>query len=201
KVDNEATTAPTAKPPVWPRRDPGTAGGPGQAASPRPRHRRGAQVEALVGGLLRGDAAAGGEQPAGEGVLRRAVDRLDAEQPAAGIAEGGELAAFGVAAQDDAVVPGGEPGDLQAQVALLAPEPRQRLVGVRLAEQPVGDAAGVVGGVLYRLEPGRAAIGVTAGERGAIADRRDRRIGGQQPLVDDDAVGDGKPAVRGKLGI
>ncbi len=77
--------------------------------------RGGAQVEAHVGGLGPGHLAAGGEDAAGEGVVGRLVDRLDAEQLVAGIAESGVLALLGIATQHDVLEAGGEPGDLQAQ--------------------------------------------------------------------------------------
>src|SRR6266851_8922781 len=106
------------------------------------------------------------------GMVGRPVDRFDAEQRAALVAEHRKLAALDPAAYNDLVMPGGQPGDLQPQLALLAPEPRQRAIGVRLAGEAVGDAARMVGRVLHRFEAGRLPRGVTARERRAIADRR-----------------------------
>ncbi len=94
-----------------------------------------------------------------------------------------------------------QPGDLQAQRPLLAPEPRQGGIGVRLAEDPVGDAARVVGGVLHGFETGHRALCVPRGEGAAIADRRNIDIGGQEFLIDDDAVGHREPGRRGQLAI
>src|SRR5690242_9828576 len=106
---------------------------------------RGARVEALAGRLLRRDLPAGAEQPAGMRVVGRPVHRFDAGEVTAAIAEHRKRAAFDRAARHRAVEPIGQSGDLQPLFALLAPEPRQRGVGVRLADDPVGDAAGVVG--------------------------------------------------------
>ncbi len=126
---------------------------------------------------------------------------LDAEQRLALVAEHRERAAFDVAAQHVAVVARRQSGDLQPQIPLLAPEPRQSDVGVRLSGQAVGDAARVVGGVLHRFEAGGLALGVDAGECGAVADRRDRRVGGQKLLVDDDPVRDREPRRRRQLAV
>src|SRR4051794_31701418 len=95
----------------------------------------GAQIEAVVGGLLRRHLAAGRQQAAGMRVIGRTVDRLDAEQLPVAIAVHRELATLDRAAQHGVVVPGGEPGDLESKLALLAPEPRQRGIGVRLPEE------------------------------------------------------------------
>jgi hypothetical protein len=75
---------------------------------------------------------------------------------------------------------------LQLVGALVAPEPRQAVIGLGVAGQPRRDAAGMVGGVLHRLQPQRAAEARARIQR-AIADCRDIRIGRQQMLVDDDA--------------
>src|SRR5262252_386370 len=109
-------------------------------------------------------------------VVGWAVKRLDAEQLSLAIAEHRELAALDRAADRRVVMAGSQPRDLQAQLALLAPEPRQRRVGTRLAENAVGDATGVVGGVLHRFEAGHIAAGMRRRVGAAIADRRDRRV-------------------------
>src|SRR5260221_14766895 len=113
------------------------------------------------------------------GVIGRLVDRLDAEQFAVAVAEYRELAGFDIAADDGLVVAVGQAGNLQSERSLLAPEPRQRGVGMRLAEKAVGDAAGVVSPVLHRFEPRHFTPGLPRWEPGAIADRRDRRVSGQ----------------------
>src|SRR5580704_9869201 len=130
-----------------PRRSSGPGGG-------------GAQVEVVIGGLFRGHLAAGGQQPAGMGVVGRAVDRFDAEQLAIAVAEYREFALVDRTAQRGVVMARRQPGDLQAQRPLLAPEPWQGGIGVRLAEDPVGDAARVIGGVLHRFEPRHVALRV-----------------------------------------
>src|SRR5205823_3490290 len=126
--------------------------------------RGGAQVEAGIGGLLGGQLAAGSEKAARVGMVGRAVDRLDAEQRPALVAEDGEFAAPDIAARHGLIMPVGEAGDLQPELALLAPEPRQCAIGMRLADDPVGDAAGVVGGVLHGFEAGWPALGMLARE-------------------------------------
>src|SRR5580704_113380 len=126
----------------------------------QPRRGRCAQVEAVIGGLFRGHLAAGGQQPAGMRVVGRAVDRFDAEQLAVAVAEYREFALVDRTAQRGVVMARRQPGDLQAQRPLLAPEPWQGGIGVRLAEDPVGDAARVIGGVLHRFEPRHVALRV-----------------------------------------
>src|SRR3954452_578168 len=121
-----------------PRRRRANPAGPRSAGACR---RRGAQVGARVGSRVGRDLAAARQAAPCVCVVGRAVDRLDADQRAVAVAEHRERSAFRVAAQHGAVVAGGQSGDLQTQLALLAPEPRQRLVWMRLADKPVGDAA------------------------------------------------------------
>src|SRR5438045_1949414 len=83
------------------------------ALSIRPSTRGGAQVEAIVGGLFRGDLPAGRQQAARMSVVGRTVDRLDAEQCAGAVAEHREFPGLDRAAQYGVVMPGGQPGDLQ----------------------------------------------------------------------------------------
>ncbi|MNL48043.1 hypothetical protein D3C87_1708700 [compost metagenome] len=78
-------------------------------------------------------------------------------------------------------------GNLQLALALVAPEPRNGVIGGRLSGQPPGDGAGVVCGCLHRLQPDRTQA-ERIGKGGAIAERRNRRIGGLQERVDDNAV-------------
>src|SRR3954451_11072967 len=164
--------------------------------------RRGrAQVEAVIRRLIGGHLAAGGQNATGMRVVGRTVNRLDADQRAVAVAEHRKRTALGIAAQYGPVVAGRQSGDLQAQLALLAPEPRQRLVGVRLADDPVGNAAGVVGGVLHRFEAGRRAAHLETWKRGAVADCRDRRVRCQQLLIDDNPVADLQPRSGGQLAV
>ena len=70
---------------------------------------------------------------------------------------------------------------------------------MRLAGEPVGDAARVVGGVRHRLEPDWMSLAVLAREGRAIADRRNIAVGGQQLCIDDDAVRHFEPGGSGQL--
>ena len=124
-----------------------------------------------------------------------------AEQLTVAVAECREFALVDRAAQHGVVMPRRQPGDLQAQRPLLAPEPRQRRIGVRLAEDPVGDAARMVGGILHRFEASHRALRMPRGEGAAIADRRNIDVGGQEFLIDEDAVGHREPGRRGQLAI
>ena len=100
----------------------------------------------------------------------------------------------------DCVVACGDAGDLQFQIALVAPEPRHLFVGLRPAGETGGDAAPLVDRVLHQFEA-NAAGGERGREIGAIADRGDRRVAGHEIFVDDDAVIDGEPGFAGELGI
>src|SRR3979411_995584 len=53
-----------------------------------------------------------------------------------------------IAAHHDAIVSGGKARDLKLVVALLAPEPRQAVIGPGIAGQPRRPAAGMTGGVV-----------------------------------------------------
>ncbi len=75
----------------------------------------------------------------------------------------------------------------------------KRRVGTTFSHQPVGDAARMVGRVLHRLQTHRVLQRMARRERGAIADRRDIGVGGQQKLVNDDAVLDGEAGGGGEL--
>src|SRR5262245_11014210 len=67
---------------------------------------------------------------------------LDREAGGRDIADG-----FGV------VIPVAESRHLQLQFILVRPEPRHRVVGLRLAQQCRGHGLGLVDGVLHALEP------------------------------------------------
>src|SRR6266403_3941316 len=94
----------------------------------------------------------------------------------------------------------GDAGDLQFQIALVAPEPRYLLVGYRPAGETVGHAASLVHRVLHRFEA-HANWRERRREISAIADGGDRRVAGHEVFVDDDAVIDREPGVAGQLGI
>src|ERR1700730_18790676 len=97
------------------------------------------------------------------------------------------MAALRVAAQHRGVVTRGDPGNLQFQIALIAPEPRDLVIGCRLAGYMGGDAPPLVDGVLNRFEA-NSADREGCGKVGAVADREDRRVQGCEGLVDNDAV-------------
>ena len=126
------------------------------------------------------------EDLASEHMVRRAVDRLDADQLPGFIAECRERPLRAIAAHHHAIISGGEARNLQLVVALVAPEPGQAVIGLGVAGQPRRHAARVIGGVLHRLQPQRAAE-ARACEQRAVADRRDVGIRRQQLLVDDNA--------------
>ena len=120
------------------------------------------------------------------------VDRLHRRQFAAAKAEHRKGPRPRIAAHDPFVAAMGEPDDLQLEVALVAPEPWQRRIGLRLADDAARDAAGLIDGVLHRFEPDREAD-ERARENCAIADRRDQRIGRFEMFVDDNAIVAGQP--------
>ena len=97
-------------------------------------------------------------------------------------------------------MPYGDAGDLQFQIALVAPEPRHLLVGRRPSGETVGDAASLVYRVLHQFEA-YANWRERGREIGAIANGGDRRVAGRQILVDDDAVIDRERGVAGQLGM
>src|SRR5437763_13099332 len=81
----------------------------------------GAQIEAVVRGLVWRDLPTRREQPAGLRVIGWAIDRLDAEQCAGAVAEDREFAALDRAAQHGVIMAGGQPGHLQPQRAPRPP--------------------------------------------------------------------------------
>ena len=133
------------------------------------------QVVVPVGGLFGGQRGRGGEDAAGGDVVGGAVDGFDADEPAGAGAEDREAAAFRVAADHRLIVADNEAGDLQFEVALVAPESRDLVVGHALADDVGGGAARLVDRVLHRFKahPVRGEAGRIIG---AIADRQDRRV-------------------------
>jgi hypothetical protein len=69
-------------------------------------------------------------------VIAGAVDRRDAEQLIAAVAERGKRLMRGIASHHHTVVAGGEPGDLQLVVTLVAPEPGLAVIELVVAGQP-----------------------------------------------------------------
>src|SRR5882757_4253710 len=123
------------------------------------------QIKTRVPRLLRRDRTTGPKQPAAKHVIAGPVDRLDAEQPVAPVAERRERRLRAVAAHHDSVIAGGEAGHLQLVGALVAPEPRQTVIDLGLAGQPRRHAARMVGGVLHRFQPQRTAKPLAGVER------------------------------------
>src|SRR5216684_8545618 len=125
-------------------------------------------------------------------MVGRLVDRFDADQPPAAKAEYREVPVGRVAAGDRQVMTGGDSGNLQLEVSLIAPEPRHLLIRFRPAGETSGHASPLIDGVLHRFEANS-----TSGEGGrevcAIADCRDRWISAGQVLVDHDTVCDLEP--------
>jgi hypothetical protein len=114
-------------------------------------------------------------------MIGRLINRLDADQAADAIAEYRKMPAFWVTAQDHGVVTGGNPGDLELQIALVAPKPGDFVIGRRLAGYLGGDASSLVDRILHRFETnppdceGRWKVGT-------VADREDRRIRGGEMM-------------------
>jgi hypothetical protein len=134
-------------------------------------------------------------------MVARPVAGLHRDQLVVTEAQHRELVGFRRAEGDGAVIAGGKPGDLQLEVALVGPEPGQRPVWGRLAEQPSGHVACLVGGVLHGFQAGRPLAVLQAGEAGHVAESGDVRIGGQQIGVHADAVLDGQARFAGQLGV
>src|SRR5271168_2184153 len=88
---------------------------------PRPQ-RQLPQVEPQVRRLLRRDRCSRGDDSPRRHVVGAAVDGLDHRELAAAETEGGESARRGVAAHYPAVDAVRESGDLQFEIALIAPE-------------------------------------------------------------------------------
>src|SRR5699024_5388910 len=123
---------------------------------------------------------------------------------AVAVVEHTEFAAFGVVAHDGLVVAVGQPGDLEFNVALIRPEPRDARVFFGASHERVGGNFGVLDRVVDRLEPdalgrGRARnrvrhVGNVAGDDGCA-------VGGNRVLVDDDAIVDVESQHLGQLGV
>ena len=158
---------------------------------PRRFSQRALQVEAAVRRLFGRDRRVGCQQAPSEHVVAGAVDGLHADKLPGPVAERRERARGTIATHHHAVIAGGQshhcrlrdPDRLQNQAASYA----------GFAGQPGRDATRVVGGVLHRLQPQRAAEPRACIQR-TIADRRDIRIGGQQCSSTTIPAATGKPA-------
>src|SRR6516162_3392952 len=105
-----------------------------------------------------------------------------------------------VATQYRSVVPHGDPGNLQFQIALVAPKPWNFVVGLRLSNNIGGSAARLIDRVLHRFEA-HPAGSEWCREIGAVADREDRRVGSRELFVDDDTVVDGETGPTGDFRV
>src|ERR1700683_4733792 len=158
------------------------------------------QVEAGIRRLFRRDRPVQPENFPSEHGIGGAVDRLDADQLSGFVTKRRERALRGIAAHHDLIISGGQACDLQLVGALIAPEPRQAVIGPGIAGQPRRDATRLIGGVLNRFQPQRTAEART-GEQRAVADGGDIRIRGQKLLVDDDPRRDLQTSLRRELDI
>src|SRR5690606_23983227 len=155
-----------------------------------------AEVAALLGEGVDVDAGAPGDEAHGGADLAGAVEAEGAVEDAVAVVEGAERGGVGVAAVDDLVAGGDVPGQLQAEVELVGPEPGD--LGVRLGgprhRAARGDA--LVLRVLPVLEPDAAAEvgvgGVRHVARGVHVLER-----GAAVLVDEDAVAGGDAGLGG----
>ena len=111
------------------------------------------EIEAGIRRLLGRDRPVGRKQSAPEHMIAGTIDGLDADELSCFVAKGRERSRGTVATYHHAVIAGGQPHHLQLVGALIAPEPRQPVIGLGIAGQPGRYAAGVVGGVLHRLQP------------------------------------------------
>src|SRR5215218_2378821 len=107
---------------------------------------RALQVEAAISRLLGRDRPVSGKQPPSEHVVAGAVDGFDADELPGFVAERGERPLRAIAAHRYLVIAGGQSHHLQLVGTLIAPEPRQTVVGLGVAGQPRRDATRVVGG-------------------------------------------------------
>ena len=98
-------------------------------------------------------------------------------------------------------MPDSNAGDLQFEVALVAPEPRHLVVRGNSFPGDAGrDLARLVDTVLHQFET-HPASGKPGREIGAIADRRNYRNAGLQQVVDDNPVIGREPGIAGEFGI
>jgi hypothetical protein len=97
--------------------------------------RQPAQIERRIGRLFRRERVRRADDALGGCAVVRAIDRFDHRELAIAEAEGRERARRGIAAHDPMVDPMREAGDHQLRVALIAPEPGQFIVGLRLADE------------------------------------------------------------------
>ena len=112
------------------------------------------QIITLVGGLRRGEVRVASQHPAGDDMIRRPVHRFDPDQSIPGKTEYREAATIRMSAQCREIVTGGEPGDLQFKIALIAPEPGHLVIRTDpFAGDAGGDLPRLVDTVLYRFEP------------------------------------------------
>src|SRR5256885_7387663 len=144
------------------------------------------QIEADIRRLRRLDRPVHGKDAAPEHVIRRTIDGLHTDELPGFVAKCRKRSPPAIAPHHDAIISGGQARDLKLVLALIAPEPRQTIIGLCVAGQPRGNAARVIGGVLHGFQPQRPAE-ARAYEQRAIADRGDIRIRREQLLVDDDS--------------
>ena len=109
--------------------------------------------------------------------------------------EGDELAARGIAAEDDAVPVAGEARVLHADVVLVGEEVRQAVVGVGVAEHVAGGGRPLVERVGPVLDADPLAVEGVVGV-GDVAGGEHAGRAGLQVLVDEDAVVDGEAGLR-----
>src|SRR5690625_4837617 len=123
---------------------------------------------------------------------------------AVAVVEHTEFAAFGVVADHGLVVAVGQPSDLEFDVALIRPEPRDTGVFFGTSHERVGGNFGVLDRVVDRLEPdafGRGRARDRIGHVGDVAGDDGCAVGGNRVLVDDDAIVDVESQHLGQLGV
>src|SRR4029079_12955840 len=123
---------------------------------------------------------------ASEYVVGSAIDRFNSDELAGLVAKGRERSLRGIAPHHNTIITGGQTGDLQLVIPLVAPEPWLTVIGLGVSGKPRRNAARMVGGVLHRFKPERSPKARTCVQR-AVADRRNVRIRRQQLLVHDNS--------------
>src|ERR1700730_1816416 len=116
------------------------------------------------------------DQPSGNHVISRPVDSFDAQQSSLPETKGRAAGARYITPDDDIIATRRQAGDLQLEIPLITPEPRNARIASRLANETCRDAPRLIRRVLYRLDSYGGTFGKEIRMSRAISDSTDVRV-------------------------